>query len=32
MLRRDFDGLGLGIARDEHGDVWVVEMFAGSLR
>jgi uncharacterized protein YkwD len=26
LLRREFDRVGLGVARDEHGDAWVVEL------
>jgi uncharacterized protein YkwD len=32
MLRRDFDCVGVAAARDERGDVWVVETFASALR
>ncbi len=32
MLRRDFDRVGVSAARDERGDVWVVETFASALR
>lgn len=32
MLRRDFDRLGAAAVRDEQGDVWAVEIFAGGLR
>lgn len=32
MLRRDFDSVGVAAARDDHGDVWVVETFASALR
>jgi uncharacterized protein YkwD len=28
MLRAATDRLGIAVARDEHGDVWVVELFA----
>ncbi len=31
-LRREFDRAGFAVARDEHGDAWVVELFAGGLR
>ncbi len=32
MLRRDFDRVGVAAARDERGEVWVVETFASGLR
>lgn len=32
LLRSDFDRLGVAVARDESGDAWVVETFAGGLR
>lgn len=32
LLRSDFDRLGVAVARDERGDAWVVETFAGGLR
>jgi len=32
VLRSDFDRLGVAVARDERGDAWVVETFAGGLR
>ncbi len=30
MMRRDVDHVGLGVAKDEQGDTWVVELFAAS--
>jgi uncharacterized protein YkwD len=32
MLRRDFERVGVGIERDDRGEVWVVETYASSLR
>ena len=32
LLGRAFDHVGVGVARDERGEVWVVETFAGALR
>jgi uncharacterized protein YkwD len=32
LLGREFDRIGVGVARDSHGDAWVVESFAGGLR
>jgi hypothetical protein len=29
MLRRDFDRVGIAVARDDRGDSWVVETFTG---
>jgi uncharacterized protein YkwD len=29
FLRRDYDRMGVSVVRDEQGDAWVVEMFAG---
>jgi uncharacterized protein YkwD len=29
ILRPDFGRAGLGVARDDHGDAWVVEEFSG---
>jgi uncharacterized protein YkwD len=29
MLRRDFDRVGVAVARDERGEAWIVETFAG---
>jgi hypothetical protein len=31
LLRNDFDRLGIAVVRDERGDAWVVETFAGRL-
>lgn len=31
LLGRSYDRMGLGVARDARGDVWVVETFASSL-
>lgn len=31
MLRRDFDRMGVAAIRDEHGDVWAVELFTNRL-
>ncbi len=32
LLRREFDSGGVAVARDDRGDAWVVETFAGGLR
>ena len=32
LLGRGYDRLGVAVVRDEHGDVWAVETFAGRLR
>jgi uncharacterized protein YkwD len=32
LLGHEFDRLGVAVVRDEHGDAWVVETFAGGLR
>jgi uncharacterized protein YkwD len=32
LLGREFDHLGVAVVRDEHGDAWAVETFAGRLR
>jgi uncharacterized protein YkwD len=32
VLGRAFDRVGIGVARDERGEAWVVETFAGALR
>jgi len=32
LLGREFDRLGIAVVRDEHGDAWAVETFAGKLR
>ena len=32
LLGRAFDRVGIGVARDERGEAWVVETFAGALR
>jgi uncharacterized protein YkwD len=32
LLGRDYAALGVAVVRDEHGDAWVVETFAGGLR
>jgi uncharacterized protein YkwD len=32
LLGAQFDRVGVGVARDEHGDTWVAETFAGALR
>jgi uncharacterized protein YkwD len=32
LLGREFDRLGVAVVRDEHGDAWAVETFAGRLR
>jgi uncharacterized protein YkwD len=32
LLRRDFDRVGVAVLRDERGEAWVVESFAGGLR
>jgi hypothetical protein len=32
LLGRAFDRVGVGVARDERGQAWVVETFAGGLR
>ena len=32
VLGGEFDRVGVGVARDEHGDAWVTETFAGALR
>ena len=32
LLGREFDRLGVAVVRDEHGEVWAVETFAGRLR
>lgn len=32
LLGGDFDRVGLGVARDERGDAWITETFAGALR
>jgi uncharacterized protein YkwD len=32
LLGREYDRVGVGVARDTHGDVWVVETFAGGVR
>jgi len=29
LLRREFDRVGVGVVRDDHGEAWVVETFAG---
>jgi uncharacterized protein YkwD len=29
LLRREFDRVGVGVVRDDRGDAWVVETFAG---
>jgi hypothetical protein len=29
VLRREFDHVGVGVARDDRGEAWVVELFAG---
>lgn len=29
LLRREFDRVGVGVVRDNHGDAWAVETFAG---
>jgi uncharacterized protein YkwD len=29
MLRRDFDRFGVGVVRDDRGDLWVTQLFAG---
>jgi uncharacterized protein YkwD len=31
LLGREFDRLGVGVVRDDHGEVWAVETFAGGL-
>ena len=31
LLGREFQRLGIAVVRDDHGDVWVVETFAGGL-
>jgi len=31
LLGREFDRLGIAVVRDEHGDAWAVETFAGGL-
>jgi uncharacterized protein YkwD len=32
LLGGDFDRVGVGVARDERGDAWITETFAGALR
>jgi uncharacterized protein YkwD len=32
LLRREFEHIGVAVCRDERGDAWVVETFAGGLR
>jgi uncharacterized protein YkwD len=32
LLGRAFERLGIAVVRDDHGDVWAVETFAGGLR
>jgi uncharacterized protein YkwD len=32
LLRSEFDRVGVAVVRDEHGDAWAVETFAGGLR
>jgi uncharacterized protein YkwD len=32
LLGAEFDRVGVGVARDERGDAWVAETFAGELR
>jgi uncharacterized protein YkwD len=32
LLGREFDRLGVAVVRDEHGDAWAVETFAGGPR
>jgi Cysteine-rich secretory protein family len=32
LLGAEFDRIGVGVARDERGDAWVAETFAGALR
>jgi uncharacterized protein YkwD len=32
LLRREFESVGVAVARDDRGDAWVVETFAGGLR
>ncbi len=32
LLRREFEDVGVAVVRDDRGDAWVVETFAGNLR
>jgi cysteine-rich secretory family protein len=32
LLRKEFDRVGVGVARDPHGDAWAVETFTGCQR